>query len=241
MPADVWTLDSLSKKIRDDLEHHSEILVGPDELTRFINDAIDDAEETIVDAFSDFFLTYVDTAVTVGDTELTLPTDLYEMRIRGLYYDENEFGQEATSAQQWYKIKKVPLEEITEIYNNDDYHYRITNDRTLGLKIQIFPDIRDTTTARFRIYYIRRAARLENGSDVLEAGLRPQYIISHTKAAMYLKDGDPMYQVESGKTQVQLKKLMDSISRLTDDKEDEYLFPDSHALAEAYGEPFSYY
>lgn len=242
MPApDIWDLDALHKKIRDDLEHHSEILVGDPELTRYINDAIDDAEEVIVDAFSDFFLTFVDTPVTVGDTELTIPSDTYEMRIRGLYYDENEFGQEATSAQQWYKIKKVPLEEITEIFQNDDYHYRITNDRTAGLKIQIFPDIRETTAARFRVYYIRRAARLVNGSDILETGLRPQYIISHTKAAMYLKDGDPMYKIEAGKTDNQLKKLIDSISRLTDDKEDEYLFPDFHALAEAYGEPFSYY
>lgn len=241
MAADIWTRDALDKKIRDDLELHSEVLVTPDEMTRFFNDAIDDAEEVIVDAFSDFFLTFADIPVTKGDEELTLPTDIYEMRIRGVFFDENEFDQGGSVTQQWYKLKKLPLEEIQEVFLADDYHYRVFNDRTLGLRLKIFPSIRNTTAARFRIYYIRRAARLENGTDILETGLRPQYIISHVKSAIFLKEADPLYRVEVDKTAVQLKKLMDSISRLTDDKEDEYLQPDFHAMAEAYGEPFSYY
>lgn len=241
MPADIWTLNDLDKKIRDDLELHSEVLVTPDEMARFINDAIDDAEETIVNAFSDFFLTFSDIPTTEDDDNLTIPTDIYEMRIRGIYFDENQFNQDNAVTSQWYKVKKLPIEEVSEVFDNDDYHYRILNDRTLGLKIQIFPNIRDTTSSEFRIYYIRRAARLETGADVLETGLRPQYIISHVKSAIYFKEGDPMHRLEAVKTAIQLQKLMDSISRLTDDKEDEYLFPDFHAMAEAYGEPFSYY
>lgn len=241
MAADIWTLNDLEKKVRDDLELHSEVLITPNEMNRFINDAIDDAEETIVDSFSDFFLTFEDIPVSAGDDNLTIPTDIYEMRIRGIYFDENQFNQENSVTAQWYKVKKLPIEEVSEVFNNDDYHYRIINNRLAGLNIKIFPNIRDTTPAEFRIYYIRRAARLEAGTDVLETGLRPQYIISHVKSAIYFKEGDPMHKLEAGKTAVQLQKLIDSISRLTDDREDEYLFPDFHAMAEAYGEPFSYY
>ncbi len=238
---DIWTLDELHKKVRDDMESHAEVLVTDEEMTRYINDAVDDAEELIVNSFSDFFLTYADIPVTVGDEQLTLPTDLYEMRVRYVAFDENEFNQDNNVTRQWYKVKKLPLEEVAEVYGNDDYHYRVFNDRTNGLRMQIFPPIRNTTIARFRIYYIRRAARLVEGTDVLETGLRPQYIISHVKQAIYMKEGDPLYNVQDTITKEQTKKLLDSISRLTDDREDEYLFPDFHAMAEAYGEPFSYY
>ena len=241
MPADEWTLTKLRTKIQNDIELHAQVHITPEELDRFINDAIDDAEEIIVNSFSDFFLTYKDTPVTVGDTTLTVPEDIYEMRLRHMVYDENQNNQTSNTTAQWYKLKKVPLEEISESYESDDYQYRITNDRTTGLQINIFPDIRETSTARFRIYYIRRAARLEEDLDVLEIGLRPQYIISHAKAAVYYKEGDPMYNAELPKLADQEKKLKDSISRLTDDKEDEFLDVDAHAMAEAYGEPYNYF
>lgn len=232
-----WTLDRLTTKIQRDLELHAEIYVQPDDIKSFINDAIDDAEELIINSFSDYFLTFQDYTVATGDSYLEFPDDIYEMRTRGLYYDKQEFAQgSGASSGDWYKVKKMMLEQIAEVGSNDFYQYRNVNSQANGPRIYIYPSIREDSTGRFRLWYIREAARLNESLDVLERGLRPQYIISHAKVSVLQKEGSDMLPLEISRLEAQTKKMLDSLSRVSDDNEDSYLRPDNESLFEAYGD-----
>jgi hypothetical protein len=220
-------------KRQNDLELHTENCVEPDEIKQYIYDAIDDAEETIIDQFNDFFLTYQDAEIELGDTEIAVPEDIYDLRLRGIYYDRGGFNPDNTTGR-WYKIKKLAIENVATVNPLDDYRYRLVN-ATEGLRLDIFPPFREATTTNVRIWYIRKAIRPALDTDVLERGIKPQYILAHAKVSIMEKEGDPMLDVELQRLAVQTEKMINSISRLTDDDEDSYLEIDDHAMSEAYG------
>jgi len=231
----VWDLNRLVTKIQNDQELHAENFVTKPEIVQYIDDAIEDAEQLIIDSFSDFFLTSVDASLTEGDKLVALPSDIYDLRIRGLYYDKNGFDQNATAGGRWYKIKKLPLERFAAVHSDDHYHYRLMNKDT-GPELQIFPDFRETTTSNVKLFYIRQARRLVDDSDILEKGLKPQFILAHAKFSIMEKEGDPMADTMLERLNLQSEKLISAVSRLTDDNEDSLLEMDVEALDEAYGD-----
>jgi hypothetical protein len=234
----LWTLDELVTKIQNDLELHGDTFVVPLDIKSYINDAIDDAEQIIIDLFSDFFLTFTDLIVEKDQTIVDLPQDMYESRIRGIYYNETGWttGQTIAAQQRYYKIKKLALEYQGYVQTNVDYQYRLINTSLLQQKIYFFPAIDEASTDKFRFWYIRRAKRLDQGTDLLEKGLRPQYILARTKCAIMQKEGDPAYESEKANWLKQEEAMISSLSRTTDDDEDSYLYPDTHALNAAYGD-----
>jgi hypothetical protein len=234
--ASEWPLSRIVSKVQDDLDLHEENFVTTDDIKQFIEDAIDDAEEIIIDCFSDFFLTYADLTVEEGDETIDLPEDLYESRLRRVFFSEN--GYDADNMGDSYKLGKIDLDEITNVSANDSYRYRLVNTTSLGQAIYIYPPIRESSSNQFRVWYIRQAKRLEDDEDVLEKGLRIQYILAHVKKSVLEKIGDPLVEVWSKRLDKQEDKLKNSLSRLTDDDEDVYLEPDMRALQEAYGDEF---
>ena len=234
---DTWTLARIIDKVRDDLDLHAEDFVTFDDMRQFVNDAVDDCEEIVVDCFSDFLLTYRDLTVESGQTEIPLPEDLYESRIRGFYYSQTGFT-DSNPVGDAYKIKKLSIERLTDVSKGDDYLYRLINKNPFRQKLVVFPPIRENSTTQFRLWYIRQFNRLHETTDILEKGARIQYILSHVKCAVLQKSGDAMLEVEMQKLMKQEDKLKNSLSRLTDDDEDVYLEPDLHALDEAYGQDY---
>jgi hypothetical protein len=230
-----WTLDQLRTKIQNDNELHAENFVTPSEIKAFLNDAIEDAEQLIIDSFSDFFLTFVDYNIVEGVGEILVPADMFDLRIRGMYFDLRGFDPNSSGTSQWYKIKKLPLERFSSIYQADVYHYRLTNPAVGGPKIGIYPDFREDLQAKVRLWYIREAVRLDADTDILEAGIRPQYVLAHAKVAIMEKEGDPMLDTMQARLEKQTEKLISSISRVVDDDEDSFLEMDFEALDEAYG------
>jgi hypothetical protein len=233
-PLGLWTLADLTTKIQNDLELHGENIAEPLDIGSWINDAIDDAEQIIIDLFSDFFLTFDDLVVKAGQKIVPLPLDSYEARIRGYFYSESGFD-DAQPSGSFYKIKKLPLELIGNSQRNDDYQYRLINKTNVGIVFYMFPAIAADSNNKFRLWYIRKAKRLLDPGDYLEKGLRPQFILAHAKAAAMKKEGDPMLEVEKLNLISQIESMKSSLSRLSDDDEDSYLYPDFHALDEAYG------
>lgn len=229
-----WPLSRIVSKVQDDLDLHEENFVTPDDIKQYINDAIDDAEELIIDCFSDHFLTYKLLEVTADDTLLELPEDLYESRIRGFWYSTVGFESLEPTGDA-YKVKKLKLERIKDVSSQDCYQYRLFNSSQQGQRLKIFPAIREDSDDRFLLCYIRQAKRLYENSDELEKGIRIQYVLTHVKKSVASKIGDPMLEEYAKKLEVQSEKLKKSLSRLTDDDEDDYLEPDDYAMSEAYG------
>jgi hypothetical protein len=71
--------------------------------------------------------------------------------------------------------------------------------------------------------------------DILETGIKPQYVLAHAKAAIMAKEGDDMLDTMLGNLALQRDKMISSVARLTDDDEDSYIELDHESLDEAYG------
>ena len=229
-----WPLSRLVSKVQDDMDLHEENFVTTEDLKQFVNDAIDDAEEIIIDCFSDFFLTYSFAEVVAEDTEIALPADIYESRIRGIWFNASGFESPVPTGE-GYKVKKLKLERMMDVSTGDAYQYRLFNSSVLGQKLKIFPAIREDSEDQFLLCYIRQARRLYNTTDVLEKGIRVQYVLTHVKKAVASKIGDPMVEELKVKLDEQKQVIRRSLSNLTDDDEDSYLEPDDRAMNEAYG------
>lgn len=229
----LWTLAEVIAKVQDDLDLHAEDFVTFDDLRQFVLDAVDDAEELIIDCFSDFLLTFRDLEVAKGQTQITLPEDLYESRLRGMYFSESGFDGAPMGIS--YKLRRLSLERITDVTAGDDYRYRLINKYPLGQRLYVYPAIRSDSSTQIRMWYIRQFSRPHEPTDTIEKGLRIQYVLCHVKCAVMQKAGDAMLEAELAKLAKQEDKLKNSLSRLTDDDEDVYLEPDNYALEEAYG------
>lgn len=229
MAVEPWTLTNIVAKVQDDLDLHDENF--SDDIKQWVNDAIDDFEELVIDLNSDFLLDKAYIVGTEGDTEADLPDDIYESRMRGLFFSEYGFSQ--VNIGERYKLHRINLERVADVDSEDPYQYRLINSAASGQKLFIYPALRETSTDKFMIWYIRQFKRLDADTDVLEKGIRIQYVLAHVKCAAMQKSGDPLLDVEAQKLLKQEEKAKKSLSRLTDDSEGDYIEPDDYALDEA--------
>jgi hypothetical protein len=235
MAALPWTLDRIITKVQDDLDLHSENVASPEDLEQFVEDAITDAEEIVIQCFADTLLTFETITVTAGQETIPFPTDIYETRLRGIYHAPLGF---TTTPQGSYKLRQIPIGEAGQQYPSEYHRYRIVNSTADGPQIYVYPPIAEDSTDKFRIWYIRQFKRPTSMSDVLDPMLRPQYILAHVKCAVMKKEGDAMLDVEAANLLKQEEKIKRSISRPTDDDEGVLLEPDDYALDEAYGSDY---
>lgn len=235
-----WTLIRIIDKVRDDLELHAEDFVTKADLIQFVHDAIDDAEEIVIDCFSDFLLNFEYPDVTAGATEIPLPADLYESRLRGVFYSQSGFTAGIKTGDS-YKLKRMRLEDAGSSNTGDAYEYRLINNSQGEQKLFVYPAITETSDSTYKpflTWYIRKFIRPTEDSDVLDKGLRIQYILSHVKCSVMQKEGNVLLDVETGKLMKQEDKLKNSLSRLTDDDEGTLMEISDYALDEAYDTDF---
>jgi len=227
-----WTLDDIAIKIRKDLKIESEKFFSPWEMTSAINDAIRDAESIIINEFSDFFLTYADYDLTAGDTFITMPSDVYMARIRYVQWDED--GPDDNTNNDTYHIKKIRLEEIPWVCTDDRYKYRLLNDATNGLVMNLYPAIQETGTNRIRVWYIRKAKQLSALTDVCDIPFIG-YVISHVKLRVMFDEGHPLLEIEKVNFDNAKMQLIKNVTVMADDGEDSKFEPSNDTLI-AYNE-----
>ncbi|HYX39933.1 MAG TPA: hypothetical protein VE954_43105 [Oligoflexus sp.] len=222
-----WTLSRLIDEVKDDLELHQEDFVTTRDLIKFVRHAIEDAQDIVIGCYSDFLKTFADFDVTAGQTVLDLPEDIYDSRMRGFYYSDAGWDDPASNP---YKIRKM---RDVQAYDGEAYRYDLINSSTDGQQLYIYPAITEASDNKFRLWYIRKFNIPTAMSDVLDKGLRVQYLLSHVKCAVMLKEGDPMYDSELAKLTAQQESMKMSLSSLTDDDENTILEPDDYALSMA--------
>jgi hypothetical protein len=206
-------------KIRKDCDLQSDKNIKDYQLIEYVNDAIRNAESLIMNEFAGHYETHHDYNVTEGDTYLTVPSDLFQTRIKLIQFDSS------------YQVKKIPLERLSEVETEDNYRYRLINDRTNGLRINIYPPIRDTQLSAFRVYYIRQVKQLEEMTDICDIP-NVSYILSHVKARLMSREGHPMLESEIASLNVEKENLVKTMTYQTDDGEDTLLGPNKDSMAD---------
>lgn len=231
--AQTWTLSDLINRVNKDLDLESEKFYKPALMTEAVNSAITNVEKIVINEYNDYLLAYQDYNISADQDTLTLPTDLYMFRIRGIYYKRSGFDTISNVDDQIYKIRKISLEDIMDVNSRDAYRYRLFNNTSNGQEIQLYPPIRsdDAGTAKIRLFYIRHFARLTALTDVLDVPY-PEYILDYLRKLVMIKEGHPLLpEIIRNLAQARLD-IMKDMKFLSDDEEDTKLEPNRDTLTE---------
>jgi hypothetical protein len=118
------TYQELREAVEREFDLEEENFVQPDEMLKYCNDALREAEKQITTMYEDYFLSKAYLPLTVGVSEYDLPADIWAHKIRGIVYQSGTII---------YELKRLrtrnmfeDLEEINQFSTSDWYRYFIT-------------------------------------------------------------------------------------------------------------------
>jgi len=178
------------EKLERDLDIQNEDFISSEELIALFNDAITEAEGVIHKlGVEDEYFFKIDTIPTAeGDTEITLPCDLYQNKIRGLAYRES--GTRRYKIQFYRKRNKlinIMDDESVGDVGQDHKAYIQHPDADSGYILNVVPAIRITSQDAMRIAYIRQCSRVTSDSSIIDVP-HMQFIYAHVAAKVKLKE-----------------------------------------------------
>lgn len=214
-------VSQLYSRLDRELDLEGETLLTFDNFIDYINDAIEDAEVLISQAFGDYFLVPdFELDIVAGQEYVDLPSDIYLSRIRYMSYSN---GSES------YKIKKKKLDRIQDTMASDGYTYRIEN-TSQGSKIKLYPTPSENVDGGIILSYLRKIDRVIDDNSVIECPYM-NFIISHVKVSIFTLDDDTAkLQLEIPRLERYEKKLQDIVAEGSLDEEDVFLGPSRESM-----------
>ncbi len=214
-----WTLEEIKTKVEADLDIEDEVFIRPTELLTYINEAIDECEGEIHTLYEDYFLKYVDVAVTNGLTSLSIPTyipDIYADKIRRLVFTLNG-GTQTYTVERLRDSNKFEQKAIYDANATTDlYKYMLVNQTPGNPQIIFTPQIRES--GNITIWYLRNANRLSVNTDVCDIPEFINFIFAHIKLSVYSKEGHPNMSSQQQKLEMERQRMASTLSnRVPDD------------------------
>lgn len=210
-------------KVQKDLDLEGETFIQDTEMLEYFNEALREAEAEILGINEDYFMTRAYLALVNGTDLYSLPTGIYEDKIRGIVYDNTS----ATSGGSIYEIKRIrtPKKFLDRSYlrNSDPtdyYQYIVLNSSASGTQIELSPAAKETSSTNVRIWHLRVVDVIVNTTDIVDKDIRfINFIYAYVKARCKQKEaaGD-MPQDARMELEMQRKLMVETLSnRIPDD------------------------
>lgn len=213
------TYGEIRDKVRKDTGLEQEEFVSTSEMLGYCNSAIDECEAEIHNIYADYFLTYALIDLVNGQSQYSLPSNIYANKIRSLVYAD---GVEVYKIPR-YKMTSDLFEklELDRITSSDDFRYLINNmSATDGMKIEFIPTPLKDETGNLKIYYIRNANHMVDSDSICDIPEFTDYIYQYMKVQCYNKEGHPNF-VSAVALLEKMKELMiNTLRNMTPDGDD---------------------
>jgi hypothetical protein len=220
-----WTYKEIKDKIRRDLGIQQETFITPDELLGYVNAGIDEAEAEIHTLYEDYFLTRSDKiSLTVGQTEVPVPSNIYGLKIRGIIYND---GTDVYTVKRFKNTEAIYEKlEYQDLVEDDVYQYAIINNMAANGVLQLpvitlVPKVYETKPDALRIYYLRNANRMEDDSSYCDIPEFVHFVIQYAKVRCYEKEGDPRLGAALQMLEHFRNQMINTLSNMTPDGENE--------------------
>lgn len=211
----LWTLSEIKTKVNNDLDLTNETMISSAELTAYINQAVQEAEQHVIAIYEDYFLQKSYLTLVTSTSDYALPTNIYGHKIRKVIYDDGTNK---------YLIKRIrKLEEIPYVDTNDDYRYMIVMDGTGAFKLRLFPTSRENSSTTVNVWHIGSANVLSADADIMNIPEAAQYVISKTKLECARKEGHPAQMSLEQETDRQRKLLIETLTVMVPDEDNQVL------------------
>lgn len=209
------TCKEILDKVEDDLDLAEETFIDRDELKRNLNEAIRDCEAEIHTIYEDYFLVHTVIPIQANVQFYPLPSDIYAKKIRGLI-----FNSENNATGISYQIKRIrDFREIPLIVVSDYLQFLILNDSKLGDRLAFYPVPSQFLPANIDFYYLRRAKRMVNESDVCDIPEFVNYILAHMKYTAMKKEGHPLLGEQMQILQTEKDLMVSTLSSMIIDND----------------------
>jgi len=183
--AEFFTLAQIRTKLQRDLDLEQEQFVTADELTGYVNEAIDDAEAIIHGLYADYFLTKDTLNIVSGTSSYALPSNIYANKIRRILYNDGANRYRIT------RIKDFDIIPFLEdnASSTDRLRYVLENNfaGAAGIVTQFYPTPL-VTGGYITRWYIRNANRLSAETDICDIPEFVNYVFAHVKRSVARKE-----------------------------------------------------
>jgi len=217
----VRTLLEIRQQVKDDLDLNDETFITDVDLNRWINDAIENAESEIHTLYEDYFLAHADIVITAGVVDIDYPSDIYANKIRKIIFKEST-NKDAQS-HEVRRQKDLVAAESMDLYSSDSTNPVLSwvpvNTSGAGRKMRLYP--KSGRNGILTVYYIRNAAKLVLDTDICDIDEFERYIIQSVKTQAFFKDGDPRSTDSKGLEEQLKRSMVDSLSNMSPDNNDE--------------------
>lgn len=189
-----YTWAEIREKVEADLDIQGEVFIRPSELVNYCNEAIDMAEAEILSLNKDYFLTRGNITLVSGQSEYTLPDNIYAKKIRRVIYND---GSTVFPVPRFDDSDQFEMLAVQENFGAGiNYKYLIHNSVTGEPKMTIGPVPSDP--ANLDLWYLRNANRMTgDDADICDIPEFINFIFQAIKVRVYEKEGHPNFQASA--------------------------------------------
>jgi hypothetical protein len=185
-----WTLAELTTKIERDLDLEGEIFIQPEELTGYINEAIDEAESEVHGLYEDYFLTKAAITLVSGTSEYSLPSSIYAHKIRRVTYRNGTKTYPVQRVRDWRKFERYEWQKVYGAQSEAEYQYFLLNSTAGAPTILFIPEVSESG-AYITVWFLRQANFLVADADKMDIPEAANFVMQHAKVRCYEKEGHP--------------------------------------------------
>lgn len=216
------TLGDIRARINRELDTQDEDFVRPEEMTGYINDAIDEAEAEIHTIYEDYFLTRSSITLAENQEEYELPANIYAHKIVSLVYNA---GTDTSSkypvhrVRDWKKFLQYQLN-LDTTHGSREYRYFIVNEVAGAPRIIITPPP-NVSGDFLKIAYLRQANHLVDESDLCDIVEFYSFIYAYVKEKVFGKEVHPGHADAKLELAKQRDIMVGTLTSMTPDMENE--------------------
>jgi hypothetical protein len=213
----LWTYGEASQKISIELDLQEEKFITADELMNIFNDAIDEAEQSVLLLFEDYLLAEKEYTLVPGQARYLMPEDIYANKIRYLWFNDGKLR---------YQIKRtrsdvLPFADIPDAAYSFQIQHRGTAE---GITLKLSPSVTHSGNYMF-MQYIRNANRVTDDSSIIDLPEAMNFIFAYVKVKVYSKESNPLLQMAMADLESQRSFLQNTLKSMTVDDDNE-IIPD---------------
>lgn len=221
------TYGQLSDKVKAFTDTQDEIIVSPEELMGYCNDALVRCESIIHTLYEDYFLADTTLALVSGQVEYSLPSDIFANKIRCIMYNNGSKVYEVyplrSTRKKFWEIESAKLDT-----GGTNYNYFIKNNASTGFKLNILPTPQETSSSNVIVYYIRKMKKVTQDSDIVDVPEYYDYIAAYMKYKIFLKEGHPNAQDAADELLMLEKNMQETLANRVPDDNNEVILDFSH-------------
>lgn len=208
----IWTFGEAKEVVQRELDMQSETFIDDDEWLDYFNDAIDEAEQEIMNLHQEYLKKSDTVSLVNGTASYAMPEDIYAHKILYLHYEYNNES---------YQIQRVKHSEIAgqntiTSSRNQNLKYDIVNeDPTTGAVIKFYPTPDATEPGAVVRHYIRNANRLEDDNSVIDLPEAMGFIFAFVKVRAAAKEthpGLPHFITDLDRKRDKMKETLDNMT-----------------------------